>query len=53
MAVLFKSLLAPDRVVYVELSNEMWNSAYSETMVNKNAAVAEVVAGMHLGIRLT
>jgi hypothetical protein len=49
LAVLFKSMLAPDRVVYVEFSNEMWNSGYSETTVNKNAAVAEVAAGIASG----
>src|SRR5439155_259847 len=33
----------------VELSNEMWNGAYSETAANKTAAVAEVEAGLTSG----
>ncbi|HEY1380424.1 MAG TPA: hypothetical protein VGF55_26720, partial [Gemmataceae bacterium] len=49
LATLFKNLLAPDRAVYIELSNEMWNGNYSETGANKDAAVAEVAAGMASG----
>jgi hypothetical protein len=49
LATLLKTNLNPDRVVYVELSNEIWNSAYSETQANLNAAVAEVEAGLASG----
>jgi VCBS repeat-containing protein len=49
LATLLKNTLDPDLVVYVEYSNELWNAQFTQTAVNKNAAVAEVVAGMSSG----
>jgi hypothetical protein len=49
LAALLKQTLAPDLVVYVEYSNELWNGQFTQAAVNKNAAVAEVVAGMESG----
>jgi hypothetical protein len=49
LAALLKHTLAPDLVVNVEYSNELWNGQFSQATVNKNAAVAEVVAGMESG----
>jgi hypothetical protein len=49
LATLLKNTLAPDRIVYVEYSNELWNGQFTQTAVNRNAAVAEVVAGMSSG----
>ena len=47
LALLLKTNLHPDRVVYVELSNEIWNTApdYPQTVYNNQAAAAEVQAG--------
>jgi hypothetical protein len=49
LAALLKQTLNPGLAVYVEYSNELWNSQFTQTTVNKNAAVAEVVAGMTSG----
>ncbi|MBL0392011.1 hypothetical protein JJ685_12795 [Ramlibacter monticola] len=45
LAVLLHQTLAPGRVVYVEYSNELWNTQFSQTSWNREAAVAEAVAG--------
>ena len=47
LALLLKAGLDPDRIVYVELSNEIWNTApeYPQTVYNYQAAAAEVQAG--------
>lgn len=45
LANLFKSKLEPDRKLYIELSNEVWNGSFPQYVVNRNAAVAEVGAG--------
>ncbi len=45
LATLLKNTLDPDRVVYVEYSNEVWNGIFSQYQDNLNAAVAEVNAG--------
>jgi hypothetical protein len=45
LATLLKNQLEPDRVVYVEYSNEIWNGIFSQNKDNFNAASAEVSAG--------
>jgi hypothetical protein len=45
LAALLKNSLDPDRVVYVEYSNEVWNGIFTQNSDNFNAAVAEVNAG--------
>ena len=45
LAVLLHRTLAPGRVVYVEYSNELWNPQFSQTAWNREAAVAEALAG--------
>lgn len=45
LAELFHRTLAPGRVVYVEYSNELWNSQFAQTAANREAAVAEAAAG--------
>jgi hypothetical protein len=45
LAALFKAQLNPDRAVYVEFSNEVWNGTFSQTDVNLQAALAEVARG--------
>ncbi|WP_439621800.1 PA14 domain-containing protein [Gemmata sp.] len=45
LAALFKAQLSPDRAVYVEFSNEVWNGMFSQTNVNLQAAMAEVQRG--------
>ncbi|VTT99044.1 cellulose-binding domain protein : Cellulose-binding domain protein OS=Laribacter hongkongensis (strain HLHK9) GN=LHK_00825 PE=4 SV=1: PA14: PKD: Lectin_legB [Gemmataceae bacterium] len=45
LAALFKAQLNPDRAVYVEFSNEVWNGTFSQTDVNLRAALAEVARG--------
>jgi hypothetical protein len=45
LAELLKQSLAPERVVYVEYSNELWNFVFSQTKQNLEAAVAEAIAG--------
>ena len=49
LATLLKARLAPDRVVYVEYSNEVWNGIFNQHSINRSAAVAEVEAGMASG----
>jgi hypothetical protein len=49
LATLIKSNLNPDRVVYVEYSNEVWNRKFSQSHANLDAAVAQVEAGMASG----
>jgi hypothetical protein len=45
LASLLKAQLNPDRAVYVEYSNELWNGGFSQSQANLQAAVAEVHAG--------
>lgn len=45
LANLLRTSLAPGRVVYLEYSNEVWNTLFSQSTDNMNAAIAEVVAG--------
>jgi hypothetical protein len=45
LARLLKLTLDPARVVYVEYSNELWNSQFTQTTYNREAAVAEALAG--------
>jgi hypothetical protein len=45
LAKLFKEKLDPDRNVYVEYSNEVWNSTFKQFGRNLDAAKAEVAAG--------
>ena len=48
LAQLLKEKLNPDRAVYVEYSNEVWNSIFPQFGHNLDAAKAEVAAGKHL-----
>jgi hypothetical protein len=45
LAELLKQSLASNRVVYLEFSNELWNGVFPQTADNRNAAVAEAIAG--------
>ena len=45
LAQLLKSTLNKDRVVYVEYSNEVWNSIFPQSGYDYEAAKAEVAAG--------
>jgi hypothetical protein len=45
LADLLNRTLAPDRVVYFEYDNELWNWAFPHSGVNMNMAIAEAVAG--------
>ena len=45
LATLLKNTLDPDRVVYVEYSNEVWNGIFTQYSQNYNAAQAEVATG--------
>jgi hypothetical protein len=47
LATLIKNTLEPDRKVYVEWSNELWNTAgaFQQSFQNRDAALAEVQAG--------
>lgn len=45
LARLLKQRLEPGRAVYVEYSNEVWNTIFSQTGDNADAAVAEALAG--------
>jgi hypothetical protein len=45
LATLLKASLKPSIHVYVEFSNEVWNTLYSQTASNMNEAVAEAEAG--------
>ncbi|MCC2673516.1 MAG: Cellulose-binding domain protein [Ramlibacter sp.] len=45
LAELLHKTLAPGRVVYVEYSNELWNSVFPQTEANRQAAIAEAAAG--------
>lgn len=45
LAQLLKTGLAPERNVYLEFSNELWNHAFKQTRENTQAAVAEALAG--------
>lgn len=44
-ATLLRNTVEPDRRIYVEWSNEMWNGNYAQTGRNQAAAIAEVNAG--------
>lgn len=45
LATLLKATLRPDRVVYVEYSNEVWNFLFEQANRNLATAKAEVAAG--------
>lgn len=45
LATLLKNTLAPNIHVYLENSNEVWNSIFQQSDDNENAAVAEAIAG--------
>ncbi|HEY0824849.1 MAG TPA: hypothetical protein VGD76_13760, partial [Ramlibacter sp.] len=45
LAMLLNARLAPGRAVYVEYSNELWNSIFAQTKQNRDAAIAEAIAG--------
>ncbi|MEO6434782.1 MAG: PA14 domain-containing protein, partial [Tepidisphaeraceae bacterium] len=45
LAQLLKDNLEPDRVVYIEYSNEVWNGIFSQNQENLAMAQAEVAAG--------
>jgi len=45
LATLIKNTLNPGIHVYGEYSNELWNSSFSQTAANTDAAVAEVNSG--------
>ena len=46
LAKLFKDKLSPDRKLYVEWSNEVWNDQFPQTQRNSAATNAEVAAGV-------
>lgn len=45
LAQLLKDTLEPERAVYVEYSNEVWNGIFTQNQENLNLAIAEVNAG--------
>lgn len=45
LATLLNRSLAPGRIVYLEYSNEVWNSIFPQSGANMDAAITEVVAG--------
>lgn len=45
LATFLKNNVNPDRAIYVEWSNEVWNWGFQQTGTNYNAAIAEVQAG--------
>lgn len=45
LATLLKNTLDPDRVVYLEYSNEVWNGIFGQYADNANATAAEVATG--------
>jgi hypothetical protein len=45
LATLFRDNLAPDRKLYVEWSNEVWNSIFDQTQRNYDATNAEIATG--------
>ena len=45
LATLLKANLNPNLHVYVEYSNELWNTQFSQTTNNMNAAIADVNSG--------
>jgi hypothetical protein len=45
LATLFRDNLAPDRKLYVEWSNEVWNDIFDETQRNYDATNAEIATG--------
>ncbi|MFS4459831.1 hypothetical protein [Bdellovibrio sp. HCB2-146] len=45
LATLLKNTLSPNIHVYIEYSNEIWNSMFQQTHDNFDMAVAEVIAG--------
>lgn len=49
LAQFLKTNLGQDRVVYVEYSNELWNTIFQQSLDNIWAAVAEVEAGIASG----
>ncbi len=49
LAQFLRTNLGQDRVVYVEYSNELWNTIFQQSLDNIRAAVAEVEAGIASG----
>ncbi len=45
LATLFKNNLSPDRKLYVEWSNEVWNDIFDQTHRNYDATNAEIATG--------
>ncbi|GAB4509451.1 MAG: hypothetical protein Tsb0026_09720 [Sulfuricaulis sp.] len=45
LATLFKNNLAPERKLYVEWSNEVWNDIFDQTQRNYKATSAEIATG--------
>lgn len=45
LATLIRDRLEPDRAVYIEYSNEVWNYAFPQASYNNSQAQAEVAAG--------
>lgn len=45
LATLFKNNLSPDRKLYVEWSNEVWNDIFDQTQRNYDATNAEIATG--------
>jgi hypothetical protein len=45
LATLFRDNLAPDRKLYVEWSNEVWNDIFDQTQRNYDATNAEIATG--------
>jgi len=45
LATLFKDNLAPDRKLYIEWSNEVWNDIFDQTHRNYDATNAEIATG--------
>jgi hypothetical protein len=45
LATLFRDNLAPDRKLYVEWSNEVWNDIFDQTRRNYDATNAEIATG--------
>ena len=49
LATLFKNTLDPSLNIYLEFSNEVWNTAFEQGASNAKAALAEVQAGVRSG----
>ena len=49
LATLLKNGLASDLKIYLEYSNEVWNTSFEQNRYNRSAAGAEVVAAAQAG----